>query len=134
MVSNPGWVQQVLHTGEPGVSTVFKDPASGRWVVAVGVPVKRGRSIKHVLGVRIFAQTFNEILNRARLPVDRRRRPPGYGYERIIARTRNQDRYIGGPPAPDFIEHSLSGTEGAWRTMLLEGIYARTICLGRNRR
>jgi signal transduction histidine kinase len=122
-VPNPGWVQQVLHTGDPAVSTVFKDPASGRWVVSVGVPVKRGRSIKHVLGVRIFAQNFSDILGRARLPVD--------GVvalldtdRRIIARTRNQDRYIGGPPAPDFVEHSLSGIEGTWHTTLLEGIPA----------
>jgi signal transduction histidine kinase/CheY-like chemotaxis protein len=122
-VSNPGWVQQVLHTGNPAVSTVFKDPVSGQWVVSVGVPVKRRGSIKHVLGVRIFAQTFSQILNRARLPAD--------GVvalldtdRRIIARTRNQDRYIGRPPAPDFVENSRSGSEGTWRTTLLEGIPA----------
>ena len=101
-VFNPRWVQQVLQTGEPAVSTVFKDPSSGQWVVSVGVAVKRRGSIKHVLGVRLFAQNFSDILNRTRLPAD--------GVvalldtdRRIIARNLNQDRYIGGLPAPDFV-------------------------------
>ena len=122
-VFNPRWVQQVLQTGEPAVSTVFKDPSSGQWVVSVGVAVKRRGSIKHVLGVRLFAQNFSDILNRTR--------PPAGGVvalldtdRRIIARTLNQDRYIGGSPAPDFAEQSRSGTEGTWRTTLLEGIPA----------
>ena len=122
-VFNPRWVQQVLQTGEPAVSTVFKDPSSGQWVVSVGVAVKRRGSIKHVLGVRLFAQNFSDILNRTRLPAD--------GVvalldtdRRIIARTLNQDRYIGGSPAPDFAEQSRSGTEGTWRTTLLEGVPA----------
>jgi signal transduction histidine kinase len=40
---------------------------------------------------------------------------------RIVARTRNQDRYVGQAATPDFVEHSRRTQEGSWRGVLLEG-------------
>ena len=118
---NKDWVQAVLQSGEPAVSTLRQDPESGRWVVSVGIPVKGpGKSIKYVLGARIYAQAFSDILNQSRLPPDAvvtLLDPTPV----IIARTRNQERYIGQSPTPDFVAHSRSGPEGSWRTRLLEG-------------
>jgi signal transduction histidine kinase len=118
---NPDWVRTVLATREPAVSTLSQDPSTGDWLIAVGIPVRRSNgSVKYVLGLRMYAQAFTDILNRARLPPDAvvtllDTQPV------IIARTRNQDRYIGRQPTSDFIERSRSVAEGSWRTTLLEG-------------
>ncbi|MEN3337003.1 MAG: hypothetical protein V7647_679 [Acidobacteriota bacterium] len=123
-VLNADWVRAVLQTGESAVSTLRNDARTGRWVVWVGVPVKRqDGSAKYVLGVRILAQTFTEVLSRSRVPADSV--VALIDSDRvIIARSRNQDKYIGQPPAPDFAEHSRLAPEGTWRTRLLEGIPA----------
>jgi signal transduction histidine kinase/ActR/RegA family two-component response regulator len=118
---NPDWALAVLQTGRPAVSTLRQDPKSGQWVISVGIPVKGPRNaIKYVLGVRMYARAFSDILDQSRLPagavvalVDT--------VPVIIARTRNQERYIGRPPTADFAEHSRSGPEGSWRTRMLEG-------------
>jgi signal transduction histidine kinase len=118
---NPDWARRVLDTGQPAVSTLRQDPESGRWVISIGVPVKRpDDSVKYILGVRMYADAFSEILNRTRLPQDAvatllDTTPV------IIARTRNQDKYIGQPPTADFIARSRASSEGSWRTRLLEG-------------
>jgi signal transduction histidine kinase len=118
---NPDWARKILETGEPAVSTVRKDPQTGRWIVSIGIPLKtRNGFIKYILGVRMHAQAFTEVLNRVRLP-------PGAVVTLldtepvIMARTRNQDRFVGGNPSPDFIRHSRAAPEGSWRTTLLEG-------------
>ena len=118
---NPDWARAVLDTGEPAVSTLRMDPQTGHWIISIGIPVKRSdNTIRYILGVRMYAQAFSEILNRTRLPQDAvvtllDTTPV------IIARTRNQDKYIGQSPTPSFIEHSRSAAEGNWRTRLLEG-------------
>jgi signal transduction histidine kinase/CheY-like chemotaxis protein len=118
---NPDWALSVLATGQAAVSTLRKDPRTGHWVVSIGIPVNRpNHSIKYILGVRMYAQTFSEILNAAGLPSDSvvtllDRKPA------IIARTRNQDKYIGLSPTADFLERSRLASEGSWRTTLLEG-------------
>lgn len=121
---NPDWARTVLETGRPAVPTLRQDPQTGQWLVSIGIPVKRPNdSIKYVLGVRMHAQVFTDILNRTRMPADAVVTLLDTTLV-IVARTRNQDKYIGHSPTPDFIEHSLSGTEGTLRTTLLEGTSA----------
>jgi signal transduction histidine kinase len=123
MLLKPDWARAVLETGEASISTLRQDTRTGHWVVSVGVPVRRldpPHSIKYILGLRMYAQAFTDILNRARLP------PEGVvtlldSTPIIMARTRNQDRYIGTSPTADFIERSRLTPEGNWRTKVLEG-------------
>jgi signal transduction histidine kinase len=123
---SPEWARSVLETGEAAVSNVHQDSRTGHWLVSIGVPVRRPDppySIKYILGVRMYAQAFSDILNRTRLPPDAvvtLLDPTPV----IIARTRNQDKYIGKPPTPDFIEQSKLASEGNWRTTVLEGTAA----------
>jgi signal transduction histidine kinase/ActR/RegA family two-component response regulator len=121
---SPDWTTSVLQTGEPAVSRVHKDPHTGAWVVSIGIPVKRpDKTIKYVLGVRIYARSFSDILSNTRVPqgavVTLLDTTPV-----IIARTRNEEKYIGQPPTVDFATISRTSLEGTFRTTLLEGTQA----------
>ncbi len=120
---NPDWVRTVRETRHPAASGLRQDPATKRFSVAIGVPVLRNRAVKYVLGARVRSTAFSEVLRRQGTPeggvvtlLDRD--------QTIIARTRNEDLYVGKGPTPDFAQHSRETTEGAWRTVLLEGIKA----------
>jgi signal transduction histidine kinase len=117
------WVRAVIETGRASVSTLRQDPASQQYFVSIGVPVERGGRLRYVLGARILATVFSDVL--------RRQTPPSDSVVTlldsnriIIARSRNADRYVGRPPTPDFAEQSRRGPEGSWRTVVLEGVRA----------
>ena len=120
VVLNPDWVNTIFDSGQPAVSTARRDPDSGRWVVNIGVPVRRDGGVRYVLSARLFTQVFGDILARQTPP------PGGVlaildSTPAIIARTRNEDRYLGKPPSPDFIARSRSATSGTFRSRMLEG-------------
>jgi signal transduction histidine kinase len=120
---DPDWVHEVVRTGRSAISTARRDPVSGQWVVSIGVPVNRGSRLKYVLGVRLYARMFGDILRRQKAPVDGvvtllDRQPV------IIARTRNEDRYVGQAPTADFVQRSRRASEGSWQSVLLEGTAA----------
>jgi len=78
-----------------------------------------GRS-PSVLGAKVYARMFNDVLQRQKTPLD------GVvtlldSTPRIVARTRNQDKYVGQPPTRDFVEQAAQAAEGSWRSVLLEG-------------
>ena len=123
VVLNPDWVKSVLSGKDFAVSTVRKDPDTGRWVFSVGVPVWRNGKVKYALGARIFASSLTELLARQRIP------PGGVvtildGNHVIMARTRNEDKYVGGSPSADFLDRAATADEGSWRSTLLEGTQA----------
>jgi signal transduction histidine kinase len=114
------WARRIIATGKPAVSGVRQDPDTGDWYVSIGVPVHRGGTLRYILAARIHARSFTETLMLQRVPeggvvtlID--------ATPRIIARTRNEDRYRGQPPTADFIAHSRGAPQGSWRTRLLEG-------------
>src|SRR4051812_34258747 len=117
---HPEWAKKVIATGQAAVSHVLQEPKSGRWMITVGVPVRRGGALKYVLTARLYATAFSRILQQQSVAeggvvtlLD--------GTPKILARTRNEDRYIGREPMADFVERSRGTTEGSWRTVLLEG-------------
>jgi signal transduction histidine kinase/ActR/RegA family two-component response regulator len=122
-VGNPEWVKQAIATGRPSFGNSVQRPGSTQWTVTVGVPVIRGGKVAYVLGARLYAQAFSNLLQRQKVP------PGGVvtlldKTPKIIARTMNEDRYLGKSPTPDFIARSRQEAEGSWRTILLEGTAA----------
>jgi signal transduction histidine kinase/ActR/RegA family two-component response regulator len=114
------WAARIADTGRPSVSDLMRDPATGVFYVDVGVPVPRPAGAQRVLGVRILASTFSELL--------RQQNPPPNGVVtlldselRIVARTRNEERYVGGPPTAGFRTAAGRTSEGSWIDHLLEG-------------
>src|SRR4051812_746180 len=95
-MTHPDWARRVIETRQPAVSHLLQEQASGRWMVTVGVPVVRNNQLKYVLSARLYADAFSAIL-RQTMP------PSGVvtlldPESKIIARTQNQDRYIGRMP------------------------------------
>jgi signal transduction histidine kinase len=81
--------------------------------------------VKYVLTARLHAEAFSEILRRQSVA------PGGVvalldGEHKIIARTQNEDKYVGGHATSDFEAHARVGSEGSWRSTTLEGtqVYA----------
>jgi signal transduction histidine kinase/ActR/RegA family two-component response regulator len=117
---HPEWATRVIQTRQPAVSPALQEPAGGRWMVTVGVPVVRNGDLKYVLTARLYATAFSEILKRQHAP------PGGVvtlldDDPKIIARTLNEEKYIGYKPMSEFIARSRDETEGSWRSVTLEG-------------
>lgn len=117
------WCAEVLSSQRATVSNLLHDPASGLYYAIVAVPVMQGSRLRYVLGAQIDAASLTEVL--------RRQGPPAGGVltlldaaGRIVARTRNEARYVGGTPSPGFRSAVASMNEGAWREVLLEGTSA----------
>ena len=118
---NDDWVRAVLQTKRPAVSSLVRDPETGQYFVSIGVPVVRANKIRYVLGVRILASVFSAVLRQQNAPVD------GVvalidSRMAIVARTRAEEKFVGGNPSPDFTRAISSAGEGAVRSTLLEGI------------
>jgi signal transduction histidine kinase/CheY-like chemotaxis protein len=122
---SPHWVTDVLASGRPSISSVTRDPATGQWLVSIGVPVHRGGRLKYVLGARLYARMFSDLLHRQKTPAE------GVvalldAKHVITARTRNEDRYIGQAAQPEFLARQAKSPEGSWRTTMREGTPAYT--------
>jgi hypothetical protein len=113
-LTDESWVREVVTTRRPVASSVRKALDLESWVVSVGVPVIRGGTVASVLGARIRAREFGEILRRQSVPTG------GVvtlsdSELTIVTRTMNEDRLVGQHSTPEFVERSRTGPEGAWR-------------------
>jgi signal transduction histidine kinase len=119
--ASPEWPLPVLATAKPNVSNVMTHAGDGDHFVIVSVPVLRENQVRYVLGAEVRSQSFTSVLQQQQTPstgvitlLDRSKR--------ILARTRNEERYIGGLPSPSFLKATNETLEGAWRDdVLLEG-------------
>lgn len=113
------WLPKVLARRQPVASDLFTTVA-GEHFFAIAVPVIRSESVKLVLAARIPATRLSDVLHHQNTP------PGGVvtlldGRRIIMARTRGETRYVGGPPSAGFQAASARMTEGSWRETLLEG-------------
>ena len=60
--------KEAIRTGSPTVSDVFFGPASKKFLVAVGLPVKSSNAASYYLSVGIPVDTFAAALQNAALP------------------------------------------------------------------
>ncbi|HEX4567119.1 MAG TPA: ATP-binding protein [Vicinamibacterales bacterium] len=114
------WILRAAATAASSISSVRMDPDLKRWIVAIGVPVKKGTSVRYVIGARLFTRGFSEILQRQQLP------PGGIvtlldDTPAIVARTVNEAANIGHPPGLEFGQKIYEQAEGASRATTLEG-------------
>jgi signal transduction histidine kinase len=125
-VASPEWVDAAVSTGQPSISDVHEDPVLRKWMVTIGVPVRTKQgTVRAVLGARLAASAFSAIL--------RRQHTPGEGVAAlldrtpvIVARTRNEETYIGHPPSAALLEQARNAPEGAAKSKTLEGTDAYT--------
>jgi signal transduction histidine kinase/CheY-like chemotaxis protein len=121
---NAEWPRLVLATGEPGVSNIIDHPGVPGHFVVVSVPVTGDGRVRYVLGAQLQTEAFTNILLQQNAP------PNGVitlldRTKHVLARTRNQERYLGGFPSRGFLDAANRMTQGAWREEdLLEGTRA----------
>ncbi len=106
-------IDRVFATGRPAVSDLFLGPASGRWIVAVSVPVSlQGRTI-YVLSATLNLGVFDDLL--------RERNTAGGVVSiedrqlHIISRSPSPEEYRGRPPVPALLEAMRAAPEGVAR-------------------
>ncbi len=121
--TNADWIERVRDTGQPAVSLLQQGRDPHEFFISVGVPVIRNGTVKYVLSARLRSTAFSDTLRRQNMPAG------GVvtlldANQMIIARTRNEERYVGTRPTPDFVAHSREAAEGSWRSVMLEGTRA----------
>lgn len=117
---NPPQLQTVFSTRQTVVTGVFVGPVTGTPLVAIGIPVLQGRDVAYSLGAGISSDRLRGVLKQPALPedwiatiVDRE--------GRVIARTRDLQRFAGQPVAQDLRDLMLQQREGVADFASLEG-------------
>ena len=110
----------VTETGRPFVSDLVLGAVARTPVVGVAVPVERGGAIRFVLAARLELPRLGTLLasqgslgGAFDVLVD--------GTGKVVARSRNQDRYLGLPAPAWFMEGIEGRTHGFLRGVALEG-------------
>jgi len=113
------WARTVSASLRPIVSDLLEDPVGGHFVV-VAVPVITEGKLQFILAAQLRSSALSEVLRRQNVPpngvvtlIDRA--------ARIVARTRNEEQYVGKPPSAGFRDAAARMNEGSWRGTLLEG-------------
>jgi signal transduction histidine kinase len=116
---DPALLEQVKRTGLPAVSGLVRDPA-GVLETQLAVPVLRNGTLTWILEATIEQRAWLKFMSQYRVG-------PGATMTlvdqdgRIIARTLNNDRWAGKLAAPDLQQHMREASEGAYRSVGLEG-------------
>jgi PAS domain S-box-containing protein len=114
--------RQAFATGEPAISNLFYGQLTGRYVVAVDVPVKDSAgTIVAVVSISPPVDTFAEILRQQKLPASW----VAAVFDRkgiIIARTRNPEQFVGHEATKAFLDPLLKQAEGVVDSVSREGV------------
>jgi signal transduction histidine kinase len=113
-------IDLVFASGEAVVSDLFPGPASGRWIVAVSVPVallgKPVYALSATLNLRVFDSLLEERGAAGGIASIEDR-----GF-RIVSRYPSPDVYRGKPPVASLLEAMRSSTDGVARFRSYEGL------------
>jgi signal transduction histidine kinase len=117
------WARAVIASGKPEVSNLAADPGVPGHFFIVAVPVVRQGSLRYVLAAKLRREVLSDVLHQQHVPpngvvtlLDRN--------VRVMARTRGEQEFVGGPPSPGFQNAVARMHEGSWRETLLEGMHA----------
>jgi signal transduction histidine kinase len=114
------WARATAAKRTATVSSLFELPGEPGYFVIIGTPVVRDNRVTFVLGARVSARGFGDILRQQDAP------PNGAvavidASQKIIARNAEEDQYVGTPPTQAFIDQSRTVDTLAWRTTMRDG-------------
>jgi signal transduction histidine kinase/CheY-like chemotaxis protein len=115
------WASKVVRTGHPLVTPLFElHGTPGHFVTIAGPVVRNGRSLL-ALGARVKSSAFSQVLRQQQMP------PNGVvalvdAANRIIARSTDEDAYVGSIAAAAFADISAHMPEGNWQTTNRAGV------------
>jgi len=121
MHANPDQLREVVRTGQPRVSDLYRVGVTRQWLVGIDVPVKQGERVIYDISMGILPEQLASILAQQWLPkgaiaviFDRQ--------GRIIARTAEMKRFLGSPGASSLLARMRTAPEGALEMVSLERI------------
>lgn len=120
----PG-MRAIYETGSRVISDIFIGEVSKRPLLAVGVPVF-DPGIRYNLNAGIFPERFERLLLQQKLPA-------GWiaaifdGNGKIVARTRDMERYAGKMGTPEMVRHMQTATEDTFESVTHDGISVQTV-------
>jgi signal transduction histidine kinase len=118
-------INRVLMTHQPALSPLVREGDGGKFMTEIAVPILRGDLVTHVLVAGIEPPVWLRFLGNYPSPRDATMSLLDQNGI-IIARTLNNERWIGQRAAPALYERSRERTEGAYRNYGLEGQYLYT--------
>ena len=110
----------VVRSGQPAVSPLFKDNFDGSYAMAIMVPLKQQKTVAYVLAAVIPQSTWLSFILRYPVPPDATMTlldQQGI----IIARTLNNEQWVGRRPAPALYERFRKTPEEAYQSVGPEG-------------
>jgi len=115
------WAPAVAAANRSVVSPTFQMPGLPGHFVVIAIPVVRDAKVTLVLGALVRADAFSAILRRQQTP------PEGLvalidSANNIVARSRQEESYVGTPVTGAFREISSRTNEAAWQTETREGV------------
>lgn len=113
------WARAVLASGMTSISGLLEEPGEPGHYFIIATPVLRDDT-RFVLGAMISTERLSGVLRSQAIETERVLALIDADL-RIMARTRDEARRIGGPPSPDFAEAAQRMDEGSWESVLLEG-------------
>jgi signal transduction histidine kinase/ActR/RegA family two-component response regulator len=102
------------------ISDLFRGPATGRWLVALSVPVKQPGMAEHGISIVVLPEHLQQVIDDQKLPpgwiaavVDRQ--------GRVVARHPDPSKWIGHPATPELAAQLGASTEGFLHSHSLDG-------------
>ena len=114
-------LQQILKSGKPAIADLFMGAVAGTHRVAVGVPVMHGGKVTYSINASITPERLQTILLQQRLPADWVAAIVD-NTGTIVARTRDQQRFVGAKVTPTVAKRLNEVSEDAIESTTLEGI------------
>jgi diguanylate cyclase (GGDEF)-like protein len=114
-------LQRVIETGRPVITDLFIGQASGRPLLAIGVPVRRGNTVIYCLSAGIFPERLSSVLTHQRLPADWIAVIVD-STGTVVSRTHEMEQFLGKKATPAFVARLQEVAEDSLEHTSLEGI------------
>jgi signal transduction histidine kinase/ActR/RegA family two-component response regulator len=120
-----GWAQAVGATQKPVVSKLFEVPGLAGHFVMIAVPIVRDGKVRLALGARVRSDSLGAVLRQQQAPPNGAVSLVDSGY-RTVARTKQEETYVGITVNRAFIDLLSRIPEGSWTTDTRDGtpVYA----------
>lgn len=118
---NEALVQQIVSTGLPVVSDLFTGNVSSVKVVNVGIPIRTGGKVSHVLTAAISTKAVADVVKRHKFPESWISVVIDSGGT-IVARSHQSERFVGQKASSLLVEATQRASTGTQESRTLDGI------------
>jgi signal transduction histidine kinase/ActR/RegA family two-component response regulator len=124
--SDPESLAEVVRTRRPGVGNLAFRP-EGKWGFPVRFPIVRDGEVRYVLTAIIEPASLTEVVIRQLPPNEEWTRTVVDRNGRVVARTRDPERFVGQMGTPQYLSQVRADSEGIFQTVSLEGVSVQVV-------